>query len=186
MFSSIHLKAYHILWIISNYSVQSEPETVQCREPANLTEELGRLQEDILYLHRMGTSSFHIIPEYRNQNADLYSNLNNMPAPKRQTIYGNRRCREVKRDPDLKLACPWYVYLEYDENRMPQTMAKAECTCDECIKVAGYCEKVYTYQTVIRRYCISDTFDYKLAMEPVPVGCTCRHEIRNKHRHEQN
>ena len=134
----------------------------------------------------MGTASFHIIPEYRNQNAELYSNLNKMLPTKQQTIFGTPRCKAAKRDPDLNLTCPWYVNLDYDENRLPQTMAKAECTCDECIKVTGYCEKVYTYQTVIRRYCISDTFEYRLAMEPVPVGCTCRHELRNKHRQEQS
>ena len=177
--SFIYFQAYYIIWILCKYSAQPESEIVPCKEPAsaNLTKILHDLHKEIIYRHRMGTSTFHIIPEYRNQRADLYSKLNNMSSSKRQTIYGNSRCRELKKDSELKLTCPWYVYLEYDENRIPQIMAKAECTCRECIKVAGYCEKVYTYVNVIRRYCTSAEYDYKLAMEPVPVGCTCKHEI---------
>ena len=80
---------------------------------------------------------------------------------------------------NYKSTCPWYVFLDYDVDRLPQTMAKAECSCRKCFNVlddgkSGNCRKIESFVPVIRRQCSpNNVYKYSVFMETVPVGCTC-------------
>lgn len=161
----------------------------KCREPKNLSNQLDKLYEELLNMTLTGTSTFGIIPQYRktpefekNQVTSLESQRLNF------RIYGDSKCKRLrplrgKKHLNYKSTCPWFVNLEYDVDRLPQTMAKAECSCRSCFNVngdgkSGKCEKVLSYVPVIRRTCgLGDEYKYAVYMETVPVGCTCTRNI---------
>lgn len=192
----LSFQAFRVFLILSNWLAQIEANLPsKCKEPDDLQETLEKLNAEIVTLHCTGTATYNIIPEYRN----LSSFYRLHSSAKKQTIYGVSKCKQYKKRADPRFTCPWYVYLEYDEDRIPKTMAKAECTCRECFKVdsfekSGLCEKVYTYVHVIRRHCIDGDFQYFVKLEPVPVGCTCKRDfqpfteqhLKEKHSTEEN
>ena len=158
-------------------------EFIKCHEPRNLHEQLDTLYKNILNRNLLGSATFSVIPEYRR--ALSHSILN---SAKKYKIYGISKCSKLKKRRHLrkhlnfKSTCPWYVYLDYDVNRIPQTMAKSECTCTECFNVhnsqmSGICEKINSYIPVIRRTCNGGIYKYSVVMETVPVGCTCKRNV---------
>ena len=151
-----------------------------CSEPRDLHEQIDKLYKKILNMNLIGSSTYNIIPEYRNSatKSQSYPKLN-----KKYKIYGISKCKNLRllrrRQLNFKSTCPWYMFLDYDVNRIPQTMAKSECSCKECFnvhnsKMSGKCEKINSYVPVIRKSCLSGEYKYKVAIETVPVGCTCK------------
>ena len=157
-----------------------------CREPRNVAAQLDKLYEGMLTMILAGTPTCGIIPPYRSNNPAFPTDA---PAIKHESlkfrIYGNAKCKrlpvfERRSHLNYKSTCPWYVYLDYDVDRLPQTMTKAQCSCKRCFNVlnngkAGNCRKIESFVPVIRRSCkiFGGTYKYTISMESVPVGCTC-------------
>ena len=91
-------------------------------------------QETIKYL----ILSYTIIPSLRNGTP-----LMRHSAVKTYKVYGTSNCRIakqlfrglLKQRQNEQSTCPWYVYLDYDSERLPQIIAKAGGTCKNCIGV---------------------------------------------------
>lgn len=153
----------------------------------------------------LGRSTYYVIPEYRinahhnkkrrdERNKDgVFMKDNNKSFQTR--IYGEPKCRRngnVRRHSDIssKSTCPWYVVLDVEMNREPQTMAKAKCSCKRCFTVEGdgrqrdRCTTINAYVPVIKWECPDSYsgkdayYNYFIHIEEVPVGCTCK---RPKH-----
>ena len=166
-----------------------------CAEPANVKEQLGHLYKELLLYNARGLYTFNIIPAFRKSlqnNIMIYkSNL------KRQKMHGISRCSnkrlrggnftEDDNEP-VTATSPWYFKLDYVTDRLPDMMAKAECTCRKCYNPlyrngSGKCEKIESFDPVIRRICVSGIYRYFATVESVPVGCTCsRHSKEKKNR----
>ena len=118
-------------------------------------------------------------------------------AEKTYKVYGTSNCRIarqlfrglLKQRQNEQSTCPWYVYLDYDSERLPQIIAKAGCTCTNCIGVMdslssgpGRCETVESFRKVLRRRCKSPDSDcvYLVDIEAVPVGCSCYLVVNNR------
>ena len=173
-----------VLWLILTELVDSI--FTDCREPRNLAAQLDKLYEEMLNMTQAGTPTYGILPPYRSNNPAFPTDA---PAIKHESlkfrIYGKAKCMrlrvfERRSHLNYKSTCPWYVYLEYDVDRLPQTMTKAECSCKRCFNVfnngkAGNCQKIESFVPVIRRSCkiFGGTYKYAISMESVPVGCTC-------------
>lgn len=140
-----------------------------------------------------GSSTFDILPIlYRSENNETHLRCSFKTGKRR--IYGISKCQEIKKQivltkehqQLLKSTCPWFVYLDYDSERLPQTIAKAECSCTNCIDVmgnndntAGHCQKVESYRPVIRRTCSNGKYVYYVGIETVPVGCSCSQVLKD-------
>ncbi|XP_053550949.1 interleukin-17C-like [Bombina bombina] len=78
---------------------------------------------------------------------------------------------------------PWTLRIDYDEDRFPQELAFAECSCKGCISSKTGKEDfnltsvlVYQKMMVLRRKPCPDnskTYIFELNYEDVPVACTC-------------
>ena len=174
---------FFLLQIVSLFWLTSQIETSAksaCREPKNLKDELDHLYRELLLLKINGSETFSIVPKYHIPRNTYPLSTNT----KRQRIYGKLVCgkhRHMRKFLNFRSTCPWYMYLEYDIDRIPQAMVKAECTCKDCLNRdnSGKCEKVDSFVSVIRRTCIDGIYKYYIYMEPVPVGCTCKHHVKN-------
>lgn len=76
--------------------------------------------------------------------------------------------------------CPWDIVAEYDPLRIPATVAKARCSCQNCLSKdllnsRSYgCVTVDSAIPVIRKECVNMTYTYQVELETVPVGCSCQ------------
>ncbi|KAH3886300.1 hypothetical protein DPMN_010303 [Dreissena polymorpha] len=138
-----------------------------------------------------GENSFNIISQYREsvqkevqrtKNNKQISNLK--PASQFTTlISGETKCRKI----NAGAACPHHIVMDYDEDREPQMLAMARCSCVRCrdhINEATKCKPVMNYIPVIRRSCERPRggvrqgvkeYRYFKDLQAVPVGCTCVH-----------
>ena len=65
------------------------------------------------------------------------------------------------------LACPWTFQCDYNQNRIPQYLWRAECNATTAIAV--------NYRVpVLKRESCNSLSPWKLVMEEVPVACTCK------------
>lgn len=132
-------------------------------------------------LHR----SFNLIPPLRRNLAtkiseeEKQSKANPNRYGKVYNLYGDRKCPNTTdvTAPDVisRSTCPWFIYMDVDEERMPKVMAFAECRCrSTCVgDKENRCMPVYSYPTVLRRICRTDGYEYFPVTEKHPVGCTC-------------
>ena len=134
------------------------------------------------------SSSYRIIPGLMKETISLERHFS-----KTYKVYGTSSCevartlimRQKKPQQNNKSTCPWFVYLDYDSERLPQIIAKAGCTCTNCTGVMdafssgpGRCEAVESFRTVLRRKCESGSdCEYSLGVEAVPVGCSCNRVV---------
>ena len=114
-------------------------------------------------------------------------------------LYGESKCKFRRRfragqeySSNEMSSCPWYYVIEFDSDRMPLTLLKARCTCVNCLvpvrngykrdrnATSGSCTEVSYHMPVIRRVCIRGEFQYRIAIENIPVGCTCQRCNRKK------
>ena len=153
----------------------------------------GRLQQHFLELMNAtlaDNSSYNIIPSLRNETP-----LMRHSAQKTYKVYGTSNCRIARQlfrsltkpQRNEQSTCPWYVYLDYDSERIPQIIAKARCTCTMCIGVMdssnngpGRCEPVDSFRTVLRRCKNDSDCVYYVDVEAVPVGCSCNRVVNNR------
>ena len=179
-----------VIWLLGVLCVHL-PRSVagQCREPQDLSQQLDKLTAEILNMTLTGTPTFGTIPEYRR----AFKTISSSSQKRKYRIYGESKCKSKKlvnirgkQHINYKSTCPWYVYLDYDVDRLPQAMAKAKCSCKKCFNVfssrrnseKGSCEKIKSYVPVIRRQCsINMVYEYAVYMEMVPVGCTCKRNV---------
>ncbi|XP_060554461.1 interleukin 17-like protein [Ruditapes philippinarum] len=114
-------------------------------------------------------------------------------------LYGEPKCKSRLRfrahenhSSNEISSCPWYHIIEFDSDRIPLTLLKARCTCVNCLvpmrngyrrdrnATSGSCKEVSYHMPVIRRHCVGGEFQYRIAIENIPVGCTCQRCNRNK------
>ena len=159
---------------------------ISCREPKDLAAQLDRLHEEMLYITLSGTPTYGILSPYR-RNTPVFQTSQFKRESLKFRIYGKAKCKRLRyferSHLNNKSTCPWYVFLDYDVDRLPQTMAKAECSCRKCFNVldngkSGNCRKIESYVPVIRRQCLpNNVYRYSVSMETVPVGCTCTRNV---------
>ena len=108
---------------------------ISCREPKDLAAQLDRLHEEMLNITLSGTPTYGILPPYRRNNP-LYQTSQFKHKSLKFRIYGKAKCKRLRyferSHLNYRSSCPWYVFLDYDVDRLPQTMAKAECSCRKC------------------------------------------------------
>ena len=160
---------------------------ISCREPKDLAAQLDRLHEEMLNITLSGTPTYGILPPYR-RNTPVFQTSPFKRESLKFRIYGKAKCKrlryfEKRSHLNYRSSCPWYVYLDYDVDRLPQTMAKAECSCRKCFNTlndgkSGNCRKIESFVPVIRRQCLpNNVYRYFVFMETVPVGCTCTRNV---------
>ncbi|XP_053374805.1 uncharacterized protein LOC128547104 [Mercenaria mercenaria] len=166
-----------------------------CVHPPYAKANKTALYRKIFHDYYVGRWTFNIIREYRSnaehiverrkeRNKGGYFRLGKYNRFQSR-LYGEPKCRRQS-STNSSLTCPWYVVVDVDLNREPQTMAKAKCSCNRCLSAGGTeqrggrCATVNTYVPVIKWECpetYSDTdtyYRYFIHLEEVPVGCTCR------------
>ena len=166
----------------------------KCLEPQDLSQQLDKLNAEMLSMTLAGTSAFGVFPRSR-RNFKTFSSNSSEKTTYRMHFYGVTHCKSKKLVPvsrkqhlNFLSTCPWYIYFEYDADRLPEAMAKAECSCKKCLnsfsssssRKRGSCEKINSYVPVIRRTCPlnKNIYEYAVYMEVVPVGCTCMRKVR--------
>ncbi|XP_067655612.1 uncharacterized protein [Haliotis asinina] len=96
-------------------------------------------------------------------------------------------CKEMRRNFTTEAGnlCPAYFRLDVDDTRLPRVIYQAECSCRNCMyarRLSGNkrrtkkkfrCEKVYSYDFVLRQRCKVNSCGYQLFLEPVAVACSC-------------
>ncbi|KAJ8033305.1 hypothetical protein HOLleu_23499 [Holothuria leucospilota] len=84
----------------------------------------------------------------------------------------------------LDKACPWREVEEHDDNRIPRTVIKAVCVCEQgCINFGsnlmdsslGFCEEVVKPTMVFRRQ--SANRPHIIDIELIPYACICKRNI---------
>ncbi|WAR22147.1 hypothetical protein MAR_016121 [Mya arenaria] len=118
--------------------------------------------------------TFFLIPVFRqyatgNPSSVIKNTLSNRsPSEILYGEYGSRCPRMANVD------CPVYYVLNHDENRIPENIVHARCSCTDCIRnktdING-CRPVNVHILVWRRD--KKTCDYFRSLEPVPVSCQC-------------
>ena len=165
-----------------------------CLDPPDVKVQLTNLYKGLRLYNSRGFTTFNIIPEFRksfqNNAMKLKSKSKthhiNHGERKCYKMHVNRRNHFVKYQKNMSFTCPWYIKLDYDADRLPNRMAKAECTCRRCYNPlyrnsSGKCQTVESFIPVIRRKCVRGMYKYFATVETVPVGCTCvRHATRQK------
>ena len=152
----------------------------------------GKLQQYFLELMNAtfdGSASYNIIPTLQHETPLVRHSVKG-----RRKVYGTSSCNmarlslkgQKKPKQNKKSTCPWYVYLDYDSERLPQIIAKAGCTCKNCIdemdssaSSPGQCETVESFRPVIRRCKTNNKCVYSVEIESVPVGCSCNRVVHN-------
>ncbi|OWF44912.1 Interleukin 17-like protein [Mizuhopecten yessoensis] len=128
-------------------------------------------------LHR----SFNLIPPLRKnlaKESEIDKLFKKIKKRRGYTLFGERSCPNTTNpasvDVIARSTCPWYIYMDVDDGRLPRVMAFANCRCDKCIGQTGHvCMPVYSYPMVLRRICRIDGYHYVPVTEKHPVGCTC-------------
>ncbi|KAK3585338.1 hypothetical protein CHS0354_004604 [Potamilus streckersoni] len=116
--------------------------------------------------------------------------LSNVPAEfiKKMEIGidSNRECpslSEYSSGQPIKI-CPHYFVIEYDEFRVPVTLAQARCRCEGCLGISGrVCQPIY-YNTRVLRVVDCNRkgfYEYNEVWEPIAVGCSCEQMYNKKH-----
>ena len=154
---------------------------LRCSEPDNLTEIKARLYSDI-YSSNLTDASFFLIPEYRMRRESAIILTGNVVKQKRQRrirryrLPGNSKCNHRR---NTGSTCPHFMVLDYDDLRIPEVLAKAQCSCRLCrTPHSNACQLIESFVPVIRKYCDSTdsgemVFKYWVDIEKVGVGCTC-------------
>ena len=120
-------------------------------------------------------------------------------------VHGESRCkrlRDINRmdaNDDINTTtveqlatCPWHVTMDYDDNRIPANIMKAVCTCRKCYRndgsrdLGGRCEPVETFTPVTRKVCVKGVYQYVVAIESIPVGCTCKRNLERKAKRQEH
>ncbi|XP_061162945.1 interleukin 17-like protein [Saccostrea echinata] len=157
-----------------------------CKDMSN-----WRIKQKLGYNPRETDMSFNIIPPIH-QRRTKFDKFEKEVKDKSSRLFGNSTCPSVldtfERHAMFRSSCPWYIELSVDKTRIPVTMAKAKCSCTECIMNVssgrqsrpnpGFsCETVKTYRKVLREIlneCDQNGFKmYRVDIEEVPVACTC-------------
>lgn len=175
---------------------ESEANETSCENAKvpNLTEKYSKLNFDIgPDLH----SSYGIYEVMAKEIASRQkvSGLREIVNEKRIYISGARSCkRRVGEHLLERSTCPWKLMMTHDEDRYPQKMYTAECTCTKCAgrkSTKFQCEEIVLPMKVLRqrtnngqKVCekIGNETYYKYieVFEPIVTGCTCSRKPKNK------
>ncbi|XP_045173778.1 interleukin 17-like protein [Mercenaria mercenaria] len=173
--------------------------TTQCIHSPDAEEQKLQLKEKAFRDYLLGHWTYTTIDEYRkNTRPRRLKNLIDL-MPRQSRIYGEQSCRKnrnVAHDSDIssKSTCPWYIVMDVDFQREPQSIAKAKCSCKRCFTIdrsgrtRDRCAEVKSFIPVIKWRCpnnFSGTapnyFEYFVDFETVPVGCTCKRPVEVTH-----
>jgi hypothetical protein len=166
--------------------------TSQCVHPSDANQQINRLKNQVFRNYILGDWTYNVIDEYRKITRHNFPR-NLLDATTRQSqIHGKRSCKEnikVTSDSDIEVqsTCPWYTVMDFNAQRVPQTIAKAKCSCNHCYttdrtgKTRDRCTSVNSFIPVVKWSCQSNGpspipkyFQYFIDIETVPVGCTCK------------
>ena len=154
----------------------------------NMTRSILTERQTIASFHSLNSKRIQLANYHRRRHFDI-----NRSANRRYRIYGESRCSKARTfnaidrnitDIDKMSTCPWHVILDVDKSRIPESIAKAVCTCARCFlpdnnaSKAGLCEAVMAHVPVIRKKCSKENvYEYSVFTEDVPVGCTCKRNV---------
>ena len=100
-----------------------------------------KLQQYFLELMNVtfdGSASYNTIPPVKHETPSVRHS-----EKEKRKVYGTSSCNMARQsfkalkwpEQNEGSICQWYVYLDYDSDRLPQIIAKAGCTCTNCIGV---------------------------------------------------
>ncbi|XP_046556534.1 interleukin 17-like protein [Haliotis rubra] len=148
--------------------------TRRCREPVNRKLDTQDLLHD----------SFYQIPPLLDTVANLSSVQEEFVNLRYMLLAGEPQCptwEEAVRLHGGKV-CPFHYVLNYDENRIPNTVVETECNCVECLRPDNGpsslmdCLPIIYYTKVFRRTgCVEGVYRYAAIWEPLKIGCQCAH-----------
>ena len=176
-------------WIILATTISSTGAQTQCKEPSDLSDIIKRELSDSIGNGRTLDLSFYLIPGVQKILSNTYYHKNASKV-KSTTLYGDKTCpRELDSSRPHNMhrsTCPWFVEMTADEGRIPRLMARARCSCRNCVmksdinktkssRVLQYkCKPILSYVRVLRQVACQDGVkQYKGATEEVAVGCAC-------------
>lgn len=123
-------------------------------------------------------------PMTSNYTTKIYGKQLNCTEEKENILPPTSRLRNRRpRDTSRSLLCPWDVVAEFDPLRLPTTIAKARCTCNDCLSrddlstgdsIETECREINSLMPVIRKQCVNSIYEYFVKLEIVPVGCSCQ------------
>lgn len=144
---------------------------------------LGSLSFPTYFLHGQHPNKDHqpLAPDYTSK---IYGKQLNCTKEKENILRPPSRLRNRRsRDTMGNLHCPWDVVAEFNPLRLPATIAKARCACDECLSrdslssgdsIETECREINSLMPVIRKQCVDSIYEYFVKLETVPVGCACQ------------
>ncbi|XP_064606096.1 interleukin-17A-like [Liolophura sinensis] len=165
-----------------------------CEEPENLDQMKANLNSYPKH------DSFLNVPPERNLPTGELKTLEEIQNKTPQFVsielepeYGRTSCSAPLRHHhhQIMTTCPWYFARNTDVNRYPRTIIQAICSCEQCLEFMGdvrtqnQCKPIPNFIRVLRRVgCSSGRYEYAMALEPMPTGCTCTSAIlRYSHNH---
>lgn len=177
-----------------------------CQEPSNVTHIKLELQNTIRdnymnYMSFLNVKGNLVRTKGQLNTLDIKNSTAHQQKVYVSRLYGEQKCKKMrkfrsrrKQSASEMSSCPWYYVLEVDKDRIPSTVLKAKCSCSRCMvptrygykrdrtKSIGNCKEVRYYMPIIRRHCDAGVYRYQIAIENMPVGCTCKRCNRKKRR----
>lgn len=124
--------------------------------------------------------SFHIVPCYRTQSLANITGLHGQSSANDYKYSTGQLCHFPELSGDVSTnenfyECPWRYKIDYNEFRIPRTIAMVECECRHCHR--GRCMPVFSYLPVLHEECDGNmtVCKYQKAIVEVAVGCACLH-----------
>ncbi|XP_046556543.1 interleukin 17-like protein [Haliotis rubra] len=174
LLSSRSTTCFLLVILVATPLCSAQRRSRRCREPMNRKMDIDDRLRD----------SFYQGPPL----LDTVANFSTIPdqfVRVRHTIFaGEPQCptwEEAVRLHEGKV-CPFHYVLNYDENRIPNTVVETECNCVECLRPDNGpsnlmdCLPIIYYTKVFRRTgCVEGVYRYAAIWEPLKIGCQCAH-----------
>ena len=85
---------------------------------------------------------------------------------------------DVNTEGDYSKECPWRFEIDYNESRIPPSIAMAVCECQHCHR--GRCVPIFSYVPALTEECDEHAglCGFRKYVLEVPVGCSCEQHRR--------
>ena len=116
----------------------------------------------------MNITSLHQDRPYHRSSKDADSEVCHFPQ------YGG----DVNTEGDYSKECPWRFEIDYNEWRIPPSIAMAVCECQHCHR--GRCVPIFAYVPALTEECDEHAglCGFRKYVLEVPVGCSCEQHRR--------
>lgn len=86
----------------------------------------------------------------------------------------------------IRSSCPWFIDVDYSDQRYPQTIEFANTRCKYCIGSDGHqeCERIHQQIKILKKKdCVNGTYVYEEENFALPIAYSCAQakEVENSH-----